>query len=130
MQHPAGSLQESPEREQKTLRNVEDRGGLIWKNRHREQSEQLARANADLERTRLAAEAALGRREALERDIRQLRLRIKAMLDKSATDDELISALTEERERYRAGCVAKSGTWLHLRQAHVSVAYATGWLVR
>ena len=99
-------LQESPERDQKTIRSVEDRGGLVWKNRHREQSEQLARATADLEKTRLAAEAALGRREALERDIKTLRLRIKEMLDKSATDDELIAALTAERERYRAGCVA------------------------
>jgi hypothetical protein len=100
-------VQQSPERDAKKGRSViEDRAGLAWKTRYQQQSEKLIESQAELEKTRLAAEAALARRERLEKDIKLARIRIKELLAKSETDDELISALRAERGACQAQCVA------------------------
>lgn len=52
---------------------------------------------AEHDKSHLAAAAAHARRQNLERDLKQARIRIRELLDKSETDDELVAALTAER---------------------------------
>jgi hypothetical protein len=114
-------MQQSPERDAKKGRSgAEDRAGLAWKTRYQEQSEKLSEVEADLQKTRLAAEAALARRGRLEVDIKLARIRIKELLAKSETDDELISALKAECAAYRSQCApfaldTTSKTYHHAR---------------
>jgi hypothetical protein len=102
-------VQESPERGTKRGKGQgEERGGLIWKTRHQELAEKMEKLEAEHEKTRLAAEAALARRTILEQEMKLLRNRIRELLEKSATDDVLIGALAAERAAPTARCVPTS----------------------
>lgn len=93
---------------------------MIWKTRHQELSEKMEALEADHEKTRLAAEAALARRTILEQEMKQLRNRIRELLEKSAMDDVLIGAMSAERAAQTAGCVPCS-TWSPHRERRTPV---------
>lgn len=80
---------------------------MVWKVRHDEVEAKLAALQGDFERAKLAAEAALARRGRAEEEVKDMRRKVRALVDKTAADDELIQALQDERasrKTRKAGC--------------------------
>ena len=104
----SADVQESPERgnEKREKAREEDRGGLAWKVRYQEQEVKMGALQSEFESTRLAAEAALARRSMVEEQMKGVRKQVRALMDKSTADDELIIALSAERDARAKGCAS------------------------
>ena len=120
-------VQESPERgnEKREKAREEDRGGLAWKVRYQEQEVKMAALQSEFESTRLAAEAALARRSKVEEQMKGVRKQVRALMDKSTADDELIAALNAERGARAKGCASARSS--HACSVHHSAKQAVHW---
>lgn len=83
----------------------DNRGGLIWKQRHSEAIAELDDLKEEMRDLRITAEGSISSRNICHKELSKARAQIKMLIEKSMQDDRLVGTLQAQIAKLQRGYV-------------------------